>query len=70
MNIIEEVAKLDADAAQYLRDNVDNFQFAFREDAYSGYRFDLNLDQVMVWNDTPQGHVFWQELNRRIGCGS
>ncbi len=69
MNIIEEVAKLDADAAQYLIDNVDNYQFNFM-DARIGYRFDLNLTQVMVWEDTPQGHVFWQEIDRRIKCGS
>lgn len=59
--LCDRVERLDPEAAKYMR-----------SEALSLTRFDQcgrkdpeNIDYAFVWDETPQGHEFWDDLNER-----
>lgn len=60
--LIARVAKLDADAAAYMRDKAPKLM------SFSGNHpwFCGGLGSAFVWSETPQGHEFWMILDGRL----
>jgi hypothetical protein len=61
--LIERVRKIDAEAAEYLERDAPQTAY------YACYGPDddrVTLENVMLWNSTPQGREYWSEINNKL----
>ncbi len=61
LNLVERVRQLDKRSANWML-----AQKTLRHAHHEDYVEPLELENVFVWLNTPQGHTHWQQLNRRL----
>ena len=54
--LIDQVEKVDESAAEYLMNDAPNLN------SYAVGGDDDELDNIMVWDETPQGHSYWEGI--------
>lgn len=57
LELINKVANIDIEAAVYMQNEMRDIK-SFEPDA--------NLDCVVVWADTPQGHKYWSSIDQTL----
>lgn len=59
MNIIDKVREVNPEAADYLEETKnDNKDYSWDQDTLLG---------LMIWDETPQGHKYWQLISEKLG---
>lgn len=60
-DIISRVREINPEAADFLQGQKDT------QNPEYGWRDGIELDGVMVWDDTPQKHKYWESIAEQLG---
>ena len=58
--LIEQVRTLDVEAAEFLQRQYNLYNYAYDFDSVSLY-------DLMDWEDTPQGYLYWSNIALKLG---